>query len=183
MTKLIGISGSLRKQSFNTSLLCAAAELLPTGAELRMESIADIGLYNADDQETNGVPKPVSALKDAIAGADGLLISTPEYNHSVPGVLKNAIDWASRPASDIPAVFGGLPVAVMGAAPGRYGTILAQAAWLPILRSLGTRYWAGERLLVSGAAKAFDEHGRLVDADLRQRLQKFMADFVRFIGG
>jgi len=168
MTRLIGISGSLRKQSFNSSLLRAAAELLPDGAELRIESIAEIGLYNGDDEAANGIPDPVAALKDAIAGADGLIISTPEYNNAIPGVLKNAVDWLSRPASDVPRVFGELPVAIMGASPGRFGTVLAQNAWLPILRALGTRHWS-DRLLVAGASKAFDQDGRLLDDDRGQR--------------
>ncbi len=180
MTRLIGISGSLRKQSFNSSLLRAAAELLPNGAELRIESIAEIGLYNGDEEAANGIPDPVAALKDAIAGADGLIISTPEYNNSIPGVLKNAVDWLSRPASDVPRVFGELPVAIMGASPGRFGTVLAQNAWLPILRALGTHHWS-DRLLVAGASKAFDQDGRLIDDDVRQRLEKFLAKFIRFV--
>ena len=181
MTRLIGISGSLRKQSFNSSLLRAAAARLPNGAELRIESIAEIGLYNGDDEAANGIPEPVAALKAAIAGADGLIVSTPEYNNSIPGVLKNAIDWLSRPASAVPGVFGNLPVAIMGASPGRFGTVLAQNAWLPVLRALGTRHWS-DRFLVSGATKVFDQDGRLVDDDVRQRLEKFMADFIRFVG-
>jgi NAD(P)H-dependent FMN reductase len=180
MTSIIGISGSLRRRSFNSSLLRAAARELPDGATLSIESIADFPLYNADHEETHGTPAPVAALKDAIAGADGLIISTPEYNNSIPGVLKNAVDWLSRPGSDIPRVFGDLPVAIMGASPGRFGTILAQNAWLPVLRALGADYWSG-RLLIAGAGKLFDDAGKLQDVDTQQRLKKFIEDFVHFI--
>src|SRR4030095_16288202 len=103
---LIGISGSLRRGSFNSSVLRAAASLMPAESELHIASIADIPLYNADAESTSGIPEPVARLKDAIAGADGLLLVSPEYNNSVPGVTKNAIDWLSRPSADIPRVFG-----------------------------------------------------------------------------
>src|SRR3954470_11369569 len=109
---LIGISGSTRRGSFNGALLSAAAAAMPAGSELRIESIAQIPLYNGDDEAAHGIPVPVTKLKDAIAAADGLLLVTPEYNNSVPGVAKNAIDWLSRPASDIARVFGSKPVAI-----------------------------------------------------------------------
>ena len=140
MSRIIGISGSLRRGSFNTALLRAALELMPNGAELNIESIAGIPLYNGDMEAAEGIPQRVAELKRAITEADGLLLSTPEYNNSMPGVLKNAVDWLSRPASDIKAVFGGKPVAVMGASPGGFGTILSQNAWLPVLRTLGTSH-------------------------------------------
>ena len=143
MIRIIGISGSLRRNSYNTNLLRTAQQLLAADAELTLASIADIPLYNADHEAQLGVPAPVAALKDTIAGADALLISTPEYNNSIPGVAKNAIDWLSRPAADIPRVFGGLPVAIMGASTGRFGTVLAQNAWLPVVRTLGARLWTG----------------------------------------
>ena len=119
MTRLIGISGSLRRGSFNTALLRAGAELMPEGTELTVETIRGIPLYDGDQEAAEGIPEPVVvALKDAIAAADGLLLVTPEYNNSIPGVLKNAIDWLSRPPADIGRVFGGKPVALMGASPG-----------------------------------------------------------------
>lgn len=180
MTSIVGISGSLRRGSFNAGLISAASEALPENVSLRIESIADIPLYNGDVESDSGIPAPVARLKDAIAEADALLISTPEYNHSMPGVLKNAIDWLSRPPDDRARVFENRPVAIMGAAPGRFGTLLSQTAWLPVLHSLGTRTWNG-RMLVSGARKLFDDEGRLNDEETRQRLQKFIADFVRFI--
>jgi chromate reductase, NAD(P)H dehydrogenase (quinone) len=123
----------------------------------------------------------VRALKDRIAAADGLLLVTPEYNNSIPGVFKNAIDWLSRPASDIPRVFGGRPVALMGATPGRGGTALAHAAWLPILRTLGALTWSGRPVYVANAAKAFDAAGRLVDDAVRATVEKHLRGFADFI--
>lgn len=128
MTKLVGLSGSLRKGSFNAALLRAAVEQAPQDAVITIGSIRGIPLYDGDIEDNEGIPKPVEALKDMIAQADGLLLMTPEYNNSMPGVLKNAIDWLSRPPADIGRVFGGKPVAVMGASPGTFGTILSQNA-------------------------------------------------------
>jgi chromate reductase len=180
MSQIIGISGSLRRGSFNTSLLRAAVELMPAGNELKIESIDGIPLYNGD-VEAEGIPRRVAELKKAITEADGLLLSTPEYNNSIPGVLKNAIDWISRPASDIKGIFGGKPVALMGASLGGFGTILSQNAWLPVLRTLGTKPWFGGRLLVSRAATVFDEHGKLIDENVRKQLEQFLRGFVEFV--
>jgi len=179
MLRLIGLSGSLRRQSLNSALLRAAQSAMPAGCELVLESIAAVPLYNGDDEATTGIPARVAELKDAIAAADGLLISTPEYNNAMPGVLKNTIDWLSRPPADRERVFGGLPVALMGASPGRFGTVLAQNAWLPVFRTLGANLWSG-RLLVSGANTLVDEHGRLHDAATLERLDAFVAQFVQF---
>lgn len=175
--KFVGMSGSLRRHSYNAGLLRAAVQAMPVGATLAVETIADVPLYNAD-VEAEGMPASVARLKEAVAAADGLLLVTPEYNNGVPGVFKNAIDWMSRPASDIPQLFGGKPVALIGASPGGFGTILAQNGWLPTLRTLGVRLWAGERLMVSGAGKAFDAEGNLVDEAVRERLAHFLAGFV-----
>jgi len=181
MTKLIGIAGSLRKASYNTALLRAAAQLAPAGTEVEIASIKGIPLYDGDLESERGIPAPVSALKEKIASADGLLLVTPEYNNSMPGVLKNAIDWLSRPADDIERVFGNKPVAIMGATPGRGGTRLAQNAWLPVLRTLGTRAWFGEQLYVAGAGQVFDAEGRLVDEKVKKLLSEFMAGFAAFV--
>jgi len=143
MTTIVGISGSLRRGSYNTSLLRAAAQLMPNNAQLRIETIREIPLYDGDLEAAEGIPQPVTALKEAVASADGLLLVTPEYNNSIPGVFKNAIDWLSRPPADIRRVFGGKSVALIGASPGGFGTILSQAAWLPVLRTLGAELWSG----------------------------------------
>jgi chromate reductase len=180
MTTIIGISGSLRKDSYNTALLRAAAALTPEGATLTVKTIHGIPLYNGDDEVATGIPPPVQELKAAIAAADGLLLSTPEYNNSIPGVFKNAIDWLSRPSADIPKVFGEKPVALIGASPGPYGTLLSQSAWLPTLRTLGTKPWFGGRLMVSNADEIFDPAGQITNAALKERLRKFLAGFVRF---
>jgi chromate reductase len=180
MTTLVGISGSLRHGSFNTSLLRAAAGLMPEGSELKVETIHGIPLYDADLEASQGIPDRVKALKDEIAVAGGLLLVSPEYNNSVPGVFKNAIDWLSRPPSDIQQVFGGKPVAVIGASPGGFGTILSQNAWLPVLRTLGTRPWFGARVMVSRAQSVFDEAGSLTDETVRNQLRQFMSGFVAF---
>jgi NAD(P)H-dependent FMN reductase len=181
MATVIGIAGSLRKHSFNAALLRAAGELVPTGMVLEPASIREIPLYDGDIEATSGVPPPVAELKNRIANADGLLLVTPEYNNSIPGVFKNAIDWLTRPAADIGRVFRDRPVALMGATTGRGGTMMAQTAWLPVLRTLGTRPWFGPRLLVSGARNAFDEQGHLTDEKVRTELQQFLAGFAAFI--
>jgi NAD(P)H-dependent FMN reductase len=182
MTTIVGISGSLRRGSFNSSLLRAAIELAPAGVSIEAASIRDIPLYDGDLETESGVPDPVKALKDRIAAADGVLIATPEYNNSIPGVLKNAVDWLTRPPSDIPRVWRERPVAILGASPGRGGTILAQNAWLPVLRTLGTQPWFGSRLIVSGADRVFDDAGALVDDKVREQLERFVTGFAGFAG-
>lgn len=182
MIKIIGISGSLRRGSYNSALLRAAAELAPDDCDVKVESIAGIPLYDGDEEAANGVPAAVARLKDAIAASNGLLIVTPEYNNSIPGVAKNAIDWLSRPPADIARVFRNRPVAVAGASPGAFGTMLSQNAWLPVLRTLGADFWSGGRLLVSRAATVVDAHGEIADAALREKISKFMAGFVEYVG-
>jgi NAD(P)H-dependent FMN reductase len=179
MTTIVGISGSLRRGSLNSSLLRAAVQAMPAGVELEVATIKGIPLYDGD-VEAEGIPDVVVRLKDRIAAADGLLLVTPEYNNSLPGVFKNAIDWLSRPDTDIPRVFGGRRVAVMGASPGGFGTLLSQTAWLPVLKTLGTQPWFGARLQVSRAREVFDQDGNLVDARVREQLAKFMAGFAAF---
>jgi len=181
MARIIGIAGSLRRTSLNAALLRAAAELAPPGTEVEIASLAGIPLYDGDLENERGIPDAVTALKNRIAAAEGLLIVTPEYNGSMPGVLKNALDWLSRPPKDIARVFGDKPVAIIGATPGGSGTRLAQAAWLPVLRTLGTRAWFGKQLYVAGAAQAFDADGRLVDEKIKKLLTELMSGFATFV--
>lgn len=181
MTTIVGISGSLRRGSYNSALLRAAAASMPGGAELRVESIAGIPLYDGDAEAERGIPAAVAALKDAIAGADGWVLCTPEYNNGIPGVAKNAIDWLSRPPADVPRVFRGRPVALAGASPGGFGTILAQDAWLPVFRTLGADFWSGGRLMVSRVGALVGPDGEIADAATRDAIAKFMAGFVAYV--
>lgn len=182
MATIVGLCGSTRRGSFNLMLLRAAVDAASAGTSIEIASIRDIPLYDGDLEAEHGVPGPVQQLKDRIAAADGLLIVTPEYNNSLPGVLKNAIDWLTRPPADIPRVFRGRPVAVIGATPGMGGTALAQAAWLPVLRTLGMRPWFEARLMISDAGKVFDSEGRVADAKIRDRVRSFVQGFAAFAG-
>lgn len=174
MTRILGLSGSLRRGSFNTGLLQAAAALAPEGVTIDARTLHGVPLYDAD-LEAEGTPEAVSALREALAASDGLLMVTPEYNNSLPGVFKNAIDWiGSGPSA---ALFEGKPVAVIGASPGGFGTILSQNAWLPVLRTLGARPWFEGRLMVSKASGLFDGEGTLTDEKTRERLAGFVAGF------
>jgi len=178
---ILGLSGSLRRGSFNTMLLREAAGVLSEQTRIEIGSIRGIPLYDGDVECQQGIPESVVALKNRIVAADALLISTPEYNHSIPGVLKNAIDWLSRPPSDIPRVFGGRPVAIMGASITKRGTLLAQAAWLPIFFRLGGVPWFGDQLAISLTGNPFDAEGHLVDEMIRWRLESFVKGFAAFI--
>ena len=180
MTRLLGISGALRRGSYNAALLRAATRLMPEDSTLEVASIRGIPLYDGD-VEMQAIPAAVAQLKDAVADADGVLLVTPEYNNSIPGVFKNAIDWLSRPPADVKRVFGGRPFAVIGASPGAFGTTLSQAAWLPVLRTLGTQTWFGARLAVARAANVFDESGNLKDAAVEEQLKQFLAGYVAFV--
>src|SRR5688572_17305101 len=162
-------------------LLRAAAEAMPAGAALEIASIRDIPLYDADLESGQGIPPAVQQLKDRIAAADGLLIATPEYNNSMPGVLKNAIDWLSRPSADIPRVFRGPPLGFIGATPGMGGTLLSQAAWLPVWRILGVLPFFEGRVIVSGAGKVFDDSGRISDAPTAARVREYVEAFTAFV--
>jgi chromate reductase len=177
MARLLGISGSLRKGSYNTALLRAARERLPEGTTLEVVTLHGIPLYDGDVEAASGVPDAVNALKQQVAASDGVLLATPEYNNGTPGVLKNAIDWLSRPPDDIPRVFHGRPFALLGASPGGFGTILAQNAWLPVLRTLRAGFWSEGRLMVSRAGKAFDAQGRLQDEAVLDQLTRFLEGF------
>jgi chromate reductase, NAD(P)H dehydrogenase (quinone) len=181
MPTIIGISGSTRSGSYNTMLLRALVAAAPVGTTVEIAAIRDIPLYDGDVEAVEGIPLPVQALKDRLAAADGLLIVTPEYNNSIPGVLKNTIDWLSRPPADIARVFRGRPVAIAGATPGPGGTALAQAAWLPIVRTLGMRPWFEGRLMISNAGKIFGSDGVVADQPTTERVRSFIEGFAGFV--
>jgi NAD(P)H-dependent FMN reductase len=180
MIRILGISGSLRAGSYNTALLRAAQSLAAPGIELEVATLHGIPLYDGDLEQREGLPMAVKALKEKVAASDGVLLATPEYNNGVPGVFKNAIDWLSRPPGDASRVFGDRPFALIGASPGGFGTILAQNAWLPVLRTLGVRYWTGGRLMVSRAQQVFDEGGAIRDEAIRSQLVRFLDGFAAF---
>lgn len=180
MIKLLGISGSLRAGSFNTALLRAAQGVATGEVELAAATVHGIPLYDGDDEQNNGTPAAVRELKARILAADGLLLVTPEYNNGVPGVFKNAVDWLSRPTPGLPDVFRDRPVAVIGASPGGFGTILSQGHWLPVLRTLGARHWTGGRLMVSRAGTVFAADGTLQDEGVRKQLGEFLQGFAAF---
>ncbi len=179
--KIIGIAGSLRSGSFNAALLRAAVEECPAGSTIEIESIRGIPLYDGDVEAAQGIPARAAELKDHIASADGLLLVTPEYNNSIPGAFKNAIDWLTRPPGDIGRVFRNRPVGLIGASPGAYGTVLSQTAWLPVFRTLGMRPWFGQLMYVGNAAKVFDASGKLVDEAIRTRLRNYVRGFTEFV--
>ncbi len=180
MIKLLGISGSLRKQSFNTALLRAAQSQLGPDVTLDIATAHGIPLYDGDLEQSQGIPQAVTELKQRIIAADGVLLATPEYNSGIPGVFKNAIDWLSRPPKEMQGIFGNRAFAVMGASPGGLGTVMAQAAWLPVLKALGTRCWAGERVQVPRANQVFDAQGALTDEAILKQLREFVAGFAAF---
>jgi chromate reductase, NAD(P)H dehydrogenase (quinone) len=180
MTKLVVISGSLRQGSFNTALLRAALAMAPEGVEIVEGSIRGIPLYDGDVEAAEGIPDAVTHLKDLVAGSDGVILFTPEYNNGIPGVFKNAIDWMSRPSSDIARVFGGKPFAIAGASPGNFGTLLSQEAWLPVMRTLGTVPWFGAKLMVSRAGTVIQD-GRIADEATEKKLRDFVAGFAAFV--
>ena len=179
MTTLVAIAGSLRNGSLNQMLLNAAVEAAPKDVKMEIASIRGIPLYDGD-VESGGIPEAVKTLKDKIAAADGVLLVTPEYNNSMPGTFKNAIDWCTRPPADLARVWRDKAVALMGATPGVGGTRLAQAAWLPVLRVLGTRLFTGRMIYVASATQAFDAQGRLTDETVKGLLPKFMQEFAAF---
>jgi len=170
--KILGISGSLRRGSYNTSLLSAAAGLLPADVEFELwGGLKEVPPYDEDD-DTEEAPAAATALREAIAGADAVLFATPEYNSSVPGQLKNAIDWASRPLATNP--LRNMPVAVVGASTGAFGAVWSQAELRKVLAATGARVVEGE-VAVGHAPTRFDEEGRLVDENLLEQLEEVVA--------
>jgi chromate reductase, NAD(P)H dehydrogenase (quinone) len=175
--KILAISGSLRRDSYNTGLLRAAAELAPAGVDVELypsNRLAAIPPYDGDVQELR-TPEAVTELKGAIAFADAVLVATPEYNSSIPGQLKNAFDWVSRPLAESP--LRGKPTMVIGASASAYGAIWAQADLRKVLGTLGGRIVEAE-VAVAHAGERFDELGRLTDEETREQLTQAVGDLV-----
>lgn len=173
--RVMGIVGSLRGRSINRWLMEAARELAPEWLEIEIFDLADVPLYNGDLDNDEARPESVRRLKDAIGSASAILIATPEYNHSVPGVLQNAIDWASRPGGKSP--LANKPVAIMGASPGAIGTARAQQTLKLVLYSTLAQVFPHPGVLVGGSNAKFDEQGQLTDEATRDFVAKFVRDF------
>jgi chromate reductase len=174
--RVLGIAGSLRERSYNRALLRAAAELAPPGVVFEEHDVRGLPFYDGD-LEAAGDPEPVTELKNAIRRADALVIATPEYNRGIPGGLKNAIDWASRPALASP--LAGKPVAIMGASTGRSGTARAQQQLRDALGFPRAVVLEEPEVLVPEAYLHFDERGELVDQEACERIAELMAELTR----
>jgi chromate reductase len=173
--RVLGIAGSLRRDSYNRKLLASAAEVLPADVELVVwDGLRDVPPYD-EDEDTFPAPAAVADLRSAIAEADAVLFATPEYNSSIPGQLKNALDWASRPYGTNP--LRSKPVAVVGASTGIFGAVWAQAELRKVLASIGARVVDAE-LPVGRAAERFDADGRLVDEEIREQLGRILDELV-----
>jgi len=176
--RILGIAGSLRPGSYNRALLRAAQELAPEGMSIVTFDLDAIPPYNAD-VEAQGFPAPVVTFKKAIAEADALLIATPEYNHSIPGVLKNALDWASRPPGKSP--LDGKPAAIMGASTGAIGTARAQQHLRLVCSYVNLLVMNLPEVLVARAQDKIDANGRLTDEATRQFVAKFLQAFAQWV--
>jgi chromate reductase len=173
--KVLGISGSLRRDSYNSALLRAAAERLPAGAELvEYERLGEIPPYDSDAEEL-GAPEVVNELRDAVREADAVLVATPEYNHSMPGQLKNALDWVSRPAGE--SAMMGKPAAAIGASTGMFGAVWAQAETRKVLAALGGRVIAGE-LPIPRAQDHFEDGTLSLSPEQSKQLEEILAELV-----
>ena len=175
--KILGIAGSVRENSYNKLLLHAVSKLLPPHAELEIFDISEIPLYNQDIEET-AFPDEVKEFKAKIEAADALLISTPEYNHAYPGVLKNAIDWASRPYGH--NSFDGKPVAVISASPGLFGGIGAQDQLKHVLLALNTRLVTQPQVIVTSAHQKIDQDANILDPNTKQFATQLITNLVNF---
>ncbi|SRR6266568_2544103 len=175
MLRLVGIAGSLRRASYNRAALRVAQDLVPSGTRLDSVDLAEIPVYNEDLRIDGDFPPPVAEFRRRIGEADGLLIVTPEYNYSIPGPLKNAIDWASRPP-DQP--FDGKPIAIMGASPSMLGTARAQYHLRQCFVYLNGMVLNRPEVMIAAAHGKFDEQGRLLDDKARQLIGDLVAALV-----
>jgi len=176
--EVVGFAGSLRRSSYNRALLRAAAEIASPRLRVSTHELNDLPLYNAD-VETAGVPQSVADFRNAVRDADALLIATPEYNHGVPGVLKNAIDWLSRPPRD--SALNGKVAAIMGASPGMSGTARGQSQLRQAFVFTNTYALLQPEVLVARAHEKFDANGQLTDEATREFLRTFIDRFVELI--
>lgn len=176
--RILGIAGSLRAGSLNRALLRAAVDLAPEGMAIALFDLAEVPLYNGD-VEAAGDPPGVAALKAAIAAADGVLFATPEYNHGVSGVMKNAVDWASRPPRAAP--LGGKPVGLIGASPGQTGTARGQSQLRQAFEFTDSYCMPQPELLVFRAHEKFDGEGRLIDGATAKYLARYLAAFGEWV--
>jgi chromate reductase, NAD(P)H dehydrogenase (quinone) len=174
---ILGIAGSLRRASYNRGALRAAQELVPEGAKVEIFDLDGIPPFNQDEEKNP--PAKVTELKERVRAADGILLSTPEYNYSIPGVLKNAIDWASRPYGD--SAWNDKPVAVMGASPSNLGTARAQYHLRQTFVFLNMHPMNGPEVMISNAYERFDEQGNLKDAKTKEIIRKMLENFVVWI--
>lgn len=164
---VLGISGSLRKDSYNTAILRETVQLAPDGMHITLANISEIPLYN-EDIYAQGFPSAVEHLREQIRSADALLFVTPEYNYSIPGVLKNVIDWVSRPP-DQP--FAGKPAALMGASVGRFGTVRAQYHLRQSMIFLDVKLLNRPEVMIGNAQNIFDQQGKLTDGTSREYIR------------
>lgn len=181
MPTILAIPGSLRAKSYCSMIASAVASAPPNGTRIDLGTIEGIPLYDGDAEAQSGVPWAVQRLKQQIVDAEGLLLITPEYNNSLPGVFKNAVDWLSRPPADVKRIFRGRPIGLIGATPGSGGAMMAQAAWLPVFRALGASVWSAGRLNISQVDKKLDPDGHVIDATLRTRLESYLREFAAFV--
>lgn len=176
--KIIGIVGSLREKSFNKGLLRAAVEIKPQEVDIQIWDIKDIPLYNSDLDEDGIRPEPVEKLKSAVTKSDAVLLATPEYHYSVPGVTKNIIDWIG---SDPDNVLMGKKIGIMGASTSGFGTVRSQLHLRQVLFAASAKTFQDNELYVSFARKKFDENGDLTDEDTKGKLKEFLAGFLHWL--
>jgi chromate reductase len=175
---LLGVSGSLRRASTNTGLLRAAAALLPEGAHLELASTGALPLYT-DEPLDDAAQAAVDAFRGAVSGADGVLIATPEYNYGIPGPLKNALDWASRPSYRSP--FAQKPIGLLGASGGAVGSARAQGQLKQVLLGMVAQVFPHPEVLVGQAGSKFDASGELTDPGTREHLRGFLAAYAAWV--
>lgn len=178
--RILALPGSLRRDSYNRKLLAASVHSAPGNLRIRLfDGLADVPMFNEDTESTNPMHAGVARLREAIEGTDGLLLATPEYNQSIPGVVKNAIDWLSRPLPE--DILVGKPVAIMGASTGRWGTRLAQAALRQTLTATEAQVMPAPMMFVRDAERVFDGNGALRDAGISESLHAFLLAFSDWI--